>query len=233
MIDSARSPRGSLRAPLRWGLPIRAALALLVVLTGAAEAKRLVLAPHIAPIFDQGRTWTFDTASTHWGDPDMKTTSTSRGKVTCKVESASVTAKRALAKVTCDLELRKLNLAGYWVANARGLYYIGFPDDPPPTEEAMAALAADTPHLPAKPKAFEKVTRTEAGPDTFANLIEGLRASAKSGGWCVYGDTSKFIDGGRVVQCFAPGSGFESGYNDVGGELDRFEYAVRTTAVRR
>lgn len=212
---------------------IRAALVLLAVIAGRADAKGLVLAPHVAPIFEAGRTWTFDTAVTRWGDPDMRTKAKTRGKVVCKVASTSVTAKRALAKITCDADLPKLALAGYWVAGPKGLYYIGVPDEPAPSEQDLAELLAQPPLLPAAPKAFEKVSKVEMPEPEPSTMIQGLRASAKAGGWCVYEDTTKLTDGGRVVRCFAPRSGFESGYDDVGGELDRFEYSVRTTAVRK
>lgn len=212
---------------------IRAAV-IVAVLAGSAHAKGPVLAPHIAPIFQKGRTWTFDTAQTNWAaDYDGKKTTTKRGKVTCQVASVSLTPKRALARITCDADLRKLQIAGYWIANAKGVSYIGFPDDPPPSEEDLLSLLAQPPLMGARPKPFEKATKVEGIDPANDIVIEGLRASSKAGGWCVYSDSSKLIDGGRVVQCFGPAAGFESGYNDVGGELDRFEYGVRTSSVRR
>lgn len=211
---------------------IRAAL-IVAVLAGSAHAKGPALAPHIAPIFEAGRTWTFDTAQTNWAGPDGKKKATTRGKVTCKVASVNITAKRALARITCSADLRKLAIAGYWLANEKGLVYIGFPDDPPPSEEDLAVLLAQPPLMTAAPKPFEKATKVDSPDPGHDTVIEGLRASSKAGGWCVYNDTSKLVDGGRVVQCFGPAAGFESGYNDVGGELDRFEYSVRTSTVRR
>jgi len=209
---------------------MRLAILLALVLSARAGADGPTLPAHVAPLFEKGRVWVYDTAITYWGPDDPKTgkqtRKTDREKVTCKVEAVATRAGAKVSHVTCDKDIYKLHVAGFYAGTPAGLWRVGF-DEVPADDDLVAALA-EPPLIAAAPKTFEKVTKA-GGPDPkHDTLIEGLRTSPKTGGWCLYGDSSKAdVDGGRIVQCFAPGVGIESGYNDVGGELNKFEYTVR------
>lgn len=203
---------------------------LLVLVVGHAGADAPKLPAHVAPLFEKGRTWVYDTAITYWGAEDPRTgkptRKTDREKVTCKVADVATRAGAAVSHVTCDKDSSKLKVAGFYAGTPAGLWRVGV--DEVPTELDVKEALAGPPLIAAVPKPFEKVTKAGGADPKHDTLIDGLRESPRTGGWCLYGDSSKADpDGGRIVQCFAPGIGIESGYNDVGGELNKFEYTAR------
>jgi hypothetical protein len=199
---------------------------LLIPAVAVADAPKL--APHVAPLFEKGKTWTYDTALTVWGGDGVGAPKrvTSREKIACKVVDVTMHAGALVSHVTCDKpSSRKLRIAGFYMGNNAGLWRVGLEDAP--TDDDLAAALKEPPLIATKPKVFEKLTKI-GGPDPkHDTVIDGLRESPK-GGWCLYGDSAGADpDGGRIVECFAPGVGIASGYNDVGGELNKFEYTAR------
>jgi hypothetical protein len=208
------------------------AVAVMATSLSIAHADPPKLAAHIAPMFERGKTWVYDISLQRWGDIDPRTDKPTRhtdhDKVTCKVSEVVQRAGVPVSRVTCDKDLGwKFPVAGCYAGTAGGLWRIICETGLPDADEVRTVLH-DPPLIATAPTVFEKVSRM-GGPDPKHDLaITGLRESPKIGGWCTYGDTSKGDpDGGRIVECYAPGIGIESGYNDVGGELNKLEYTVR------
>lgn len=203
---------------MRYDRTVRS-LAALISLTSVAAAEPLPA--HYAAMFERGKTWVYDTSVQYFGGEQPARKHTDRDKVTCTVANVSRRSGAEVAFITCDKELRKLEVAGYWVANATGLWHaIETPD--------LTELFKEPPRILAKPVAFERTRKIEFLDPKHDTVTTGVRASPKINGWCTYEDSSNADpDGGRVVTCFAPGIGIQSGYNDIGGELNKFEFTAR------
>lgn len=192
---------------------------------GAAPA----LPAHYAPLFEKGRTWVYDWSLVTFGAEDENTgkptRNTDRGKVTCKVAEVAHRAGAAIAHIRCDQDLgRKFVVAGTWLGTAKGLWRIADDAD----AEAIRDAQKEPPNIAGQPKPFEKVTHVDFFDKKHDTILTGVRESAKIKGWCAYEDSSNADpDGGRIVTCFGPGIGIESGYDDVGGELNKLEYTAR------
>jgi len=210
---------------LRFPRALILGLCVVAPIVNAAPDAGIALAPHIAPMFEKGRTWVFDTAFTSWKTDVEK--ATARAKVTCKVVSVTPSKRFVLSHVTCsklDVLGRKFPVPGYYVGTAAGLWYLPANDDKEPTADDIHSRLAEPPTIASAPKPFEKVSKDSIESRPY---IDGLRPSAKGDGWCVYSDTSKLADGGHTSLCYLNGIGIESGFDDVGGELARLEYTAR------
>lgn len=208
-------------AMLRW---IAASLAVSAV--AAADP----LPAHYAPMFDKGKTWVYDIRHVTFGAEDETTGKpthlTERDKVTCKVIEVRKRAGATIGHITCDKDLgRKFELPGFWVATDQGLWR--FADAEAPDPSAVKELLRTPPRIAGRPKVVEKITHEGLDPK-HDTILTGVRESPKIKGWCTYEDTtSADPDGGHVSVCYAPGIGIESGYDDVGGSLDKLEYTAR------
>jgi hypothetical protein len=206
---------------LRW------ICASLVTATAAAAAP---LPAHYAPLFEKGKTWVYDTRHITFGAEDDKTGKpthlTERDKVTCKVIEVTRRAGAAVSHITCDKDLgRKFDLAGFWIGTDKGLWRSA--EDQAPDAGAIEDLQKAPMRIAGQPKVFEKIIHEGIDPKHDTILI-GVRESSKIKGWCAYEDTTNADpDGGHVSVCYGADLGIESGYDDVGGSLDKLEYTVR------
>lgn len=185
------------------------------------------LPAHYAPLFEKGKTWVYDTRHITFG-PDIQHPFVEKGHVACKVVEVKRHGGATVSHITCDQDLgRKFDLAGWWRATDKGLARIA--DDGPAPD---ANLIVDPEHeirIAAQPKVFENIIHDAMAMDRkHDRILVGVRESPKIAGWCVYQDTTDIDpDGGHVSICYAPGIGIQSGYDDVGGSLDRLEWTVR------
>jgi len=208
----------------------RVVLATLLMASVASAAP--ALPAHYAAMFDKGKTWVYDWKLVTFGAEDDKTgkptRNTERGKVTCKVIDVTRRAGPAVAHITCDQELgRKFVVPGYWVGTDKGLWRLGESEQAPDADAIKAALKEPA-QIAGAPNVFEKVTHVEFFDKNHNTILTGVRESPKIKGWCAYEDTANADpDGGHVATCYGPGIGIESGYDDVGGELNRLEYTAR------
>ncbi len=200
----------------------------LVLLSSVAAAEPLPA--HYAHLFERGKSWVYDTSLQVFGDEDLKTGKplrhTDRDKVTCRVAEVTQHAGATLSHITCNKDLgRKFEVVGYWLGTARGLWRFADPGQAPDAA-AIADIQKEPPQIVANPVAFEKVRHVDFLDPKHDTVTTGVRESPKIHGWCAYEDSSNADpDGGRVVLCFA--NGLQSGYNDIGGTLDKFEFTVR------
>lgn len=186
------------------------------------------LPAHYAPLFERGKTWVYDTALKEFGDPRPIVT---RAKVTCTVGEVTKRGAAMVSHITCDRDPSpKLELPGYWVGTAAGLWHLG---DEAPDADAIAQIQSEPPRIAGKPMAFETARKVELFDPAHDKIITGVRVSPKIHGWCAYEDSSNADpDGGRIVTCYGPGIGIQSGYNDVGGSLNKLEYTVTSDSSR-
>ena len=206
---------------LRW-------IAASLVISAVAAAKPAPLPAHYAPLFERGKTWVYDTSLQYWGGEDKPTRHTEHDKVTCKVVEVAQRAGATISHITCDKGLgRKFDVPGFYAGTAAGLWRFGDADQPPDADTVRAILR-EPPLIAGAPTVAEKVTRTGLFDPKHDTILTGVRESPKIQGWCAYEDTSNADpDGGRVVACYGPSVGIQSGYNDVGGELNKFEFTAR------
>lgn len=209
---------------------MRLIIPLLLVSTVAAAEP---LPAHYAPLFERGKTWVYDTSLQYFGGEDDPKTGkplrhTDRDKVTCKVVDVAKRSGAMISHITCDKDLgRKFDVAGYYACTAEGLWRFG-ESEQPPDADTIKELLKEPPQIAAKPVVVEKVRRVEMLDPKHDTIISGVRESPKIHGWCVFEDSSNADpDGGRVVACYGANIGIQSGYDDVGGELNKFEFTVR------
>jgi hypothetical protein len=191
------------------------------------------LPAHYAPLFERGKSWVYDTSLQYFGgDEDPKTGKslrhTDHDKVTCSVVDVTKRAGATISHITCNKDLgRKLEVAGYWIGTTSGLWRFSDPEQPPDAD-AIKDLEKEPPRIAARPVVFEKLQHVGSLDPKHDTVTIGVRESPKIHGWCAYEDSSNADpDGGRVVACFGAGVGIESGYNDIGGSLNKFEFTVR------
>lgn len=202
---------------------------LIAAATSNAVAAPAPLPAHYAAMFDKGKTWVYDWSLVTFGAEDEKTGKpthlTERGKVTCKVAEVTRRGGATVAHITCDQDLgRKFLVAGDWAATDKGLWRIGEASD----ADAIRDALKEPPTIEGQPKVGEKITHVDLFDKKHDTIVTGIRESAKIKGWCAYEDSSNADpDGGRVVTCFAQGIGIQSGYDDVGGTLNKLEYTAR------
>ena len=206
---------------LRW---ISASL----VISAVASADPAALPAHYAPLFDQGKTWVYDTSLQYWGGDDKPARRTDRDKVACKVVEVTHRAGATISRITCDKDLgRKFEVPGYYAGTAKGLWHFAEPDHAPDAD-AIREILKEPPLVAAQPVVVETVRHIDSLDKKHDTIISGVRESAKIKGWCVYEDSSHADpDGGRVVACYGASIGIQSGYNDIGGELNKFEFTAR------
>jgi hypothetical protein len=191
------------------------------------------LPAHYAPMFESGKSWVYDTSLQYFGgEEDPKTGKplrhTDHDKVTCKVIDVTKRAGATISHITCTKDLgRKLEVAGYWVGTASGLWRSADTEQAPDAA-AIKDLEKEPPRIAASPVVFEKIRHIDSLDPKHDAITTGVRESPKIHGWCAYEDSSNADpDGGRVVACFGDGIGIQSGYNDIGGSLNKFEFTVR------
>jgi len=210
---------------------VRSAPLLLLLAASAGAEPRPKLAAHYAALFENGRTWVYDTSLTFYSGSEDEHThkmlkQTDRSTVTCKVADV-VTRKSALVShITCAPDSnRKFHVDGYWAGTAKGLWSLG--RDEAPGDDELAEILKDPPVIAAAPKAFRKVEKDKDSLDTKHNeFIHGIKAAP--GGWCVFADsTNGDPDGGVQTTCYIAGVGIANSLDDIGGELNRFEYTAR------
>ena len=128
----------------RYARGMRCAALLVLVVAAHARADAPKLPAHVAPLFEKGRVWVYDTAITTWGPDDPKTgkpaRKTDRDKVTCKVAEVVTRAGVAVSHVTCDKGIYKLKVAGSYAGTPAGLWRVGG-DDVPADDDIKAARA--------------------------------------------------------------------------------------------
>ena len=203
------------------------------LLLGSSIAAAEPLPAHYAPLFERGKSWTYDTSLQYFGGEDDPKTGkplrhTDRDKATCKVVDVKQRAGAAISHITCDKDLgRKFDVAGFYAGTAEGLWRFAETDQPPDAA-AIRAILKEPPRIAAKPVVVETVRRIEMLDPKHDAIISGVRESPKIHGWCVYEDSSNADpDGGRVSVCYGANIGIQSGYDDVGGELNKLEFTVR------
>ena len=172
-----------------------------------ARAEPAKLPEHYAALFDAGRTWTYDVATTtydqeNWGPKTRPPKKTESAVATCKVASVGAIGAAQTSAIECDRDLEQLApVAGLYVATADGLYRV---HELPRTEAELAALGE--PLIGARPRPFRTAVH---------EAVHGLRGSHN--GWCTYDDTSDDPDGAVKSQCYSS-AGIATGDFDGGGE---------------
>ena len=207
---------------------MRLALALLAVAT-TADAAPPRLARHIAPMFELGRTWVYDTSLTTWGDQDEHgklSKATSHKVVTCKVVAVGELRGAATSHITCDDNSWKLTIPGYYLGTPAGLFEYRDTGDAKPADDDLAAILDQPPLIASAPRPFRKISRNTQSLEPVHNVyVNGIRTTP--GGWCVYDDSSDDgPDGGKTSTCFVAGIGIASGGDDRGGELNDFRFSI-------
>jgi hypothetical protein len=161
------------------------------------------------PLFVQGHAWTFTVTSTdeHWDDQDpqadksgnVKSVATS--EVTCTVDKAGEAAGTRTAHVSCTGPLSGSGaadpLAGTWLANAQGVWFLGELD--PPTD--TPAVPSTPPFLPDPP--VEAHVESSVEPDVQGS--ESRTVTHKDGAWCVAHAMSMGDDGWTTLCLDATG----------------------------
>ncbi len=185
-----------------------------------AHGEPAKLPEHYAALFDAGRTFTYDVATTtydqeNWGPKTRPPKKTERTIATCKVAKIGAIGSAQTSAIECDHDIEVLApVAGLYVATADGLFRV---TALPATEAELATLGE--PLLSAKPRAFR----------TAVHGVHGLRGSHV--GWCTYDDTSDDVDGSIKSQCYSS-SGIATGDFDGGGEEWR-KVSYRLRAAKR
>jgi hypothetical protein len=214
-------------------MSVRATCVAAIVIAGVARAAP-PLPAHVAPMFELGRTWTYALALTTWGgdgsEPPGKIPKvTEHARATCTVIAAAQRPAARLSLIACDAGgYRKLRIAGWYAANARGLWSLPYEA---PGDDDIADALEQAPLIAGSPVASRTISHLGGLDPKHDTIVAGVRAQGRA--WCTYADSSDADpDGGTVSTCFTAGVGISSGLDDTGGELNRFEYTLQASSSR-
>jgi len=221
------------RSVLTFDPGMRAA-ALAIVLVSATASAAPKLAPHYAPMFEKGHTWTYKLARTDFDyvqrrDGTMKAVpmKPAISTFTCTVTNVVVLADAVISTIHCDTEIDSnysFRPDGMWVATKAGVTRAGGDTDDLPQSTKDLDLGA--PMIRAKPQVFRNTTN-----DGYGGVLVAAVTSA-NGTWCASTDTTKggAGDGAITTTCFKAGVGLVRGALDYHGGTPRI---VEYTAQQR
>jgi hypothetical protein len=209
---------------------IAAGLVILCVSGTAIAAPRL--ASHYAPMFDKGRTWTYELSVTDFdyvekpnGSMHAVKMKPRRSSFRCSVTNVVTFPEAVVATIHCDTEIDSnygFRADGMWVATKDGVFRAGGDED------ALPASAKDISFAPPLIRANPKAARAKRKTDYGGVVVEAVTNPAK-GTWCTTADTTQYGagDGAITTECFQAGVGLASGVFDYHGGTPRIvEYRL-------
>ena len=212
------------------GMRVLAAVVLCVASTASAAPK---LASHYAPLFEKGRTWTYDLAITNFDYVETKAGTYKSKKMkpevstfTCSVTAVVAFPEAVVSTIQCDREIDtaySFRVDGTWIATKAGVWRAGDAIDKLPASAAEVELIA-APPMRANPQVRSKRTK-----DDFGGYYTESVTSPRKGTWCTHSDTTKsgIGDGAIETVCFAAGKGVSRGLFDYYGGTPRIvEYTL-------
>ena len=201
-----------------------AGLAILCISGTATAAPRL--ASHYAPMFEKGRTWTYDLSVTDFDLGETPTASMHAVKrkprhsaFRCSVTNVVTFPEAVVATIHCDTEIDSnyaFRVDGMWVATKDGVFRAGGDED------VLPASAKDINLAPPLVRANPKVARAKRKTDYGGVVVEAVTSPA-NGTWCTMVDTTQYGagDGAITTECFQAGVGLASGVLDYHGGTPR------------
>lgn len=193
------------------------------------------LPAHYAPLFVDGKVFTYDAKVITWdyawleSNSDKKPWKKATEKLpatTCKVVKVTTFAASIASQVTCDAQPFgegrdwKFPVAAIYVATRRGLW-LANTSELPTTEPSLDGA---TLLIAARPKAANKTVREGVkGQGPYYSVTTGVRREGSS--WCTFTRTNGAPHDGVTSVCY--GGGITSGRNDVGGELHDASFKAR------